>query len=251
MNRKIEVVLEQVADTIFSWSGVECVIAMDNELDLYDPYFFLSVDVYHDGALPESPERQRHFAYAGAFETSGLRFKDRFLCQDIPFRIEYKSCERFASLLAESGRPFLREPGTYALYRLKEGRVLRQRGPWIEDMRSALTAMDPLFWRSVRDMHQSRMEHNLNDLSAALLRDDALFFLNALAGFVGQLCSTLFAINKRFEPSPRNVRRDLLTLPVLPDAFAGSLESLLRADGLSRQRQRDIAEYLAKRVIVL
>lgn len=251
VKRKIETAIEEIAKTIFAWEVVDSILVMENELDLYDPYFFISFDVYFDGMLPEGPDRQRQFSFTGAFETSGRRQKDRFIYQDIPFRIEYKSRERFSSLLGESGIPFLREPGTYALYRLKEGRILFQRSHWVDDMRSSLTAMDPLFWHSVRSMHQSRMEHCLNDMSAALLRDDALFFMISCAGFVSQLCSTLFAMNRRFEPSQRNLRKELFSLSILPDAFAGSLESLLRADGLSRQRQKEIAEYLAKRVIVL
>ena len=251
MKRKIDETVKIVAETIFAWEIVDCIVEMEHELDLYDPYFCISMDVYFDGELPDSPDRQRKFTFAGAFETSGLRQKDRFIFKDLPFRIEYKSRQRFSTLLGDSGKPFLREPGTYALHRLKDGHVLCQRSHWIDDMRSSLTALDPLFWHSVRAMHQSRMEHCLNDMSAALLRDDALFFMLSCATFVGQLCSTLFAINRRFEPAPRNLRKELLSLSILPDAFAGSLESLLRADGLSRQRQREIAEYLAKRVIVL
>src|ERR1035437_5709114 len=127
VKRKIEEAIERVTQTIFDWALVDCVLVMENELDLYDPYFFISLDVYFDGKLPEVPDRQRQFSFVGAFETSGMRQKDRFIFQDIPFRIEYKSRERFSELLGDSSTPFLREPGTYALYRLKEGRIVHQR----------------------------------------------------------------------------------------------------------------------------
>ena len=69
----------------------------------------------------------------------------------------------------------------------------------------------------MRAVNQSKMEHLLNDLGAALFEEDDFHYLISEALFIKTVCLTLFCINHRFEPSHRAYYKQALKLPVLPD----------------------------------
>lgn len=248
---KVEAAINRVADTIFAWPEVDSIAILDSELDTFDPYSLFSIDVYYSGSVPDDETRQKMFDYVIAFEPHGGRLKDRFLIGDNAFRVEYKSKERLSGLLAGDGAVVFRDGGSYALFRLKEARVLRSRSDWIDEIRLNLGKLQPGFWRTLRNVYQSRMEHCLNDMHAAVIHDDRIFFQLSLAGLLSNLSGTLFAINRRFEPSPRDLHRDLFELPLLPDAFPGSMDTLFQLEDNPHSRQREVAEYIVRRVIGL
>jgi hypothetical protein len=83
-----------------------------------------------------------------------------------------------------------------------------------------------------------------------VLRGDELGYALFLAQFLRGLSAYLFALNRRFEPHQRLLASELLSLPRLPDGFAGRFESLLREEPeLPRERKREVAELLARSVI--
>jgi hypothetical protein len=123
---------------------------------------------------------------------------------------------------------------------------------WIDRIREKLLNLNAPFWTQMRDSTQSKMEHSLSDLGAALFNEDEFHYLISSAYFIKYACLTLFCINRRFEPSHRAYYRQVLELPVLPDAFEAELDTFLRdGEDLTRERKYNIAQLLARKIIAL
>ena len=255
MKPRVESAVNQIVGILKRWHGVDTISLVDTGFeDIYDPYFFVSLDVYCSGDIPDPESREEEFADVVAFETLKLTRKDRFLLDDIPFRLEYKDIDRFNRIIqgARGAGGSFRDSGTYMFYRLKEGRVLYQKSEWLTEVRRDLDAFSEDFWTMLREAFQARMEHYLGDLAAAVMREDDLFYLLSSAGFVRSACSVLFAINHRFEPSGRLLYEETRELPVLPESFRGRFDSLIRSSqALSSSRRAEVAELLAKSIVAL
>jgi hypothetical protein len=252
---KPKLIAEKITGIVREWPCVDSV-AMSQLIaeEFYDPYYFLSLDVYISGPLPETEERRRSLGFVMAFEGSQPKGKDRFIIDDMPVRIEYKTVSRITDLIdgKEGFLSTMRNTGTYVFYRLIHSDVLYDRSDWIAQIREKLKNMPQPFWGILRTAFQSRMEHCLSDLGAAAMRSDELFFLISSANFLQSICSVLFAINGRFEPSFRLFSKQVHTLPVLPEAFAGRFDALLRASSdFTPARKHEIAQLLAKSVLSL
>ena len=255
MKPRVEAAINEIVAVLKRWDGVDTISLVDTGFeDIYDPYFFVSLDVYCSGDIPDADERSAEFPDVVAFETLKLTRKDRFLLDDIPFRLEYKDIDRFNRIIqgARGAGGTFRDSGTYMFYRLKEGHVIYQKSEWLDEVRKDLESFTDEFWDMLREAFQARMEHYLGDLSAAVMREDDLFYLVSSAGFVRSACSVLFAINHRFEPSGRLLYEQTRSLPVLPESFNGRFDSLLRsAHALSSSRRAEVAELLAKSIVAL
>ena len=251
LKKKIQNVLDQVVGVISQWKGTDTLTLMQNEHDLYDPYFFISFDVYNTGDIPEVAERIEAFSFAGAFET--LNRKDRFLVNELPVRLEYKDIKRFDDIIDNSISSSIpiRDSGTYMFYRVMTAKVMYAHSDWLERARERLSALKDSFWEELRKSAQARMEHYLGDLAAAAMVEDELFFMISASGFITSACGTLLALNHEFEPPPRQLYKHTLELERKPDTFQGLLESFLRHKDTSFARKREIAELLAKRIIQL
>ncbi|TVQ39601.1 MAG: DUF4037 domain-containing protein [Spirochaetaceae bacterium] len=255
MKGKIDRAVKDLVGRISSWPAVDTVAMVESGEDLYDPYFFISFDVYCTAAIPDESLRRTIFEDAVAFESLQSNRKDRFLLRDIPFRIEYKDLRRFNEIInaAKTNEVVQRDSGTYMFYRLKHSQIMYQKSDWIDEVRKDLDALNDRFWDGLRASLQARMEHFLGDLHAAVVRGDSLFFIISAAGFIRSLFSVLFAINHCFEPSARSLYEQARTLPILPEPFAGRLESFLRSESSSMtpERRKEVAELMAKSVLAL
>lgn len=255
MKRKAEQVISQVVERVSEWDAVDTVTVLESGEDYFDPYFFFSLDLYCRGDVPAREVREAAFEDAFAFESLTAGRKDRFVLNDIPIRLEYKDIDRFDSIIeaavTDGAQPAC-DSGTFMFYRLTHARVLKQRSDWLDDVKKRVEHLSESFWEGVRHAAQARMEHFLSDLYAAVVREDDLFFLVSSAGFIKSLCSVLFAINRRFEPSSRLLAEQVTALPVLPEPFAGRFESFLRAEGgLSPDKRYEVGELMARSVLAL
>lgn len=251
MKAQIQTLLDQIIGIISQWDGVDTVTLMQHERDPYDPYFFLSFDVYTTAPIPNNTERSTAFSFTGAFETS--TYKDRFLHDDLPVRLEYKEIQRFDNIInaALKDAVSMRDSGTYAFYRIMKAETIHSTSDWLETARTRLSSLSGNFWDNFRWGRQAHMEHFLTDLSAAAAMGDELFFLMSASGFISAACGTLFAINHEFEPPPRQFYNRTLALKRKPDTFQGLLESFIRHQDTSFERKREIAELLARRIVQL
>jgi hypothetical protein len=252
MSRKADQVIENVVQVLSSWGGVDTVTVLESGEDLYDPYFFLSLDVYYRDGLPGESSRRTAFTGAGAYETTQPDRKDRFLLEDIPIRLEYKLIPTYDRIVqaAHDHTFHHRETGTYVFYRLTESRVLLEKSGWLAATRSSLKKLDNRFWQDLRQDAQARMEHNLSDMYAAEMRQDPLFFLVSRSGFAVNLCSVLCALNETFEPSGRILLQTVTGFRVLPESFQARFEHFLSdAPEISRARKCELAQLMAKSVI--
>lgn len=254
MQQKVERAIERVVGIVRSWSSVDAVVALESGEDIYDPYFFVSLDIYYSGELPSREEREAQFSDVFAFETLDPDRKDRFLLDEIPFRLEYKDEARFDELFrqAKKSAAVLRDGGTYPFYRIQNGRELFIESNWLGKMQDAVANLPEEFWDQLRTTYQARMEHNLNDLAAAVVREDQLFYMISLANFVRSICGVLLAVNREFEPSDRRLAETVRNLEVLPESFRGRFDSLLRQEpDLTPERKSEIATLFAKSVMAL
>jgi hypothetical protein len=259
MKYKTKLLVDRFASILSQWPGVECVSLNEAALpDILDPYFALILDVYYRDSIPGPDERQRLFGDdLEAFETSGKGYKDRFLIGDIPIRLEYKLIRRMEELtdIADNRLDALwliRDKGTYGFYRLTQGEIVFSRTDWIKDMRRRLAALGDEFWQNMRNAYESKMEHYLSDLGAALMQEDDFFYLISSVGFIKHACLTLFCINRRFEPSHRAYYKQVLGLKELPESFRVRFESFLRIDPeITRERKFSLAQLMARGIIAL
>ncbi len=259
MKRKTKSLADRFVAIISSWSSVECVALNEAALpDTLDPYFALILDVYHHGPVPSVADRKVQYGDdIAAFETSTLQHKDRFLVNGLPVRIELKAVKKVDDLVNVADQRMdqlwlLKDSGTYMFYRLSRGEILFRRSDWIDQVRSRLSSLSEEFWQRMRATAQSKMEHYLSDLGAALIQGDDFHYLVSSALFIKSACLVLFCVNKRFEPSHRAYYSQVKELPVLPDAFIGRFDSFLRNDAeMTMERKYSIAQLMARALIAL
>ncbi len=259
MKRKTKMLADRFVATISGWPATECIALNEAALsDTLDPYFALILDVYHTGAMPTPAERRAAYGDdVAAFETSALQNKDRFLVAGLPVRIEFKSTQNIEEVvdIADTRTDqlwLIKDSGTYMFYRLSRGEVLFKRSAWIDGLRTRLAKLGDEFWRQMRDAHQSKMEHFLSDLGAALIQGDDFHYLISAAGFIKNACVVLFCVNRRFEPSHRGFYEQVKELEKLPDDFIGRFESFLRNDAeMTVERKYSLAQLIARSVLSL
>ncbi|HAW86093.1 MAG: hypothetical protein A2087_10285 [Spirochaetes bacterium GWD1_61_31] len=255
MKHKVELVAERLTQIMSAWSGVNCILSCDaSDTDVIDPYFALVLDVYCDGPIPPAEQRQTAFDNPGAFETSGNGRKDRFFLDSLPIHLEYKETSSLDALQRSDCDYHLFTPssGTYFLYRIVHGTILFRKDAWVERLRQALAALPEAFWGVLRESCQNKLEHSLSDLGGAAFKHDRYFYFVSLAGFLKACTASLFAINKCWQPSNRNLTECLLDLPALPEDFAGRWEGLTRTDArIVPERMFQLAQLIARSMIKL
>lgn len=255
MRHKVERMANALTEILASWEGVNCLLSCDaSESDIIDPYFALVLDVYCSGPIPDSPSRQQAFDNPGAFETSRNSSKDRFFLDGLPIHLEYKSIANLDCLLDPGcdSCSLAQSSGTYFLYRLLNGSILYQKDDWLDRVRSALSRLPDDFWEALREACQYKMEHCLSDLGGAAFKDDRFFFFVSLSGFLKACAATLFALNRVWQPSNRNLTQALLVLDRLPEDFAGRWDSLTRTDArIVPERVFQLAQLVARGILAL
>ena len=259
MRYKTKLLVERFTSVISQWPGVECVSLNESALpDTLDPYFALIMDIYYKDGIPVSKERQEFYGNdLQAFETSGNDSKDRFLIGDIPIRLEYKSVEIINELVSIADTKLnsiwlIKDSGTYGFYRLSRGEIVFSRNDWIKNIRKRLENLSNEFWQSMRSAHESKMEHFLSDLGAAMMQGDEFFYLISAAGFIKNACLTLLCINRHFEPSHRAYHKQVLELKVLPESFRSYFETFLRHEpDITMERKFSLAQYMARGIVSL
>ncbi len=250
---KVESAVERLCSALESWDEVEAVALLLSGDDVYDPYFSLSLDVYTKDPIRPPKERQRAFGDVTVFESSPLTHKDRFLVGEIPFRAEYKQTARFDQLVAEAheGNSILREGGTYTFHRVVAARELYSADGWYKSMRSKMSKLPDAFWEDLTRNQEANAEHTYADLSAAAVRGDELYFSISAGRFLTAICSLLFAVNKKFEPSPRALYDEVTQLPTIPDSFPANLENFVAETPLRMGQKRELAELMVTSVMAL
>lgn len=256
MKNKVSRLAEEIAGSLTSSiESIEAITLHESaESDIHDPYFFLSLDVYYKGALPPAADRQMFFENAGGFESSDYTEKDRFFLEQLPVRIEYKHTQRVDHIIdnPQENLQVFRANGTYMFYRIYYGTVLREQSNWLKDARKRLENLPDLFWNRLGEAFFSAGEHYLTDIKSAVVREDSLFYLISLSGFIRSVCSFLFSLNRQFEPSGRKLFEQTLALKIVPENFRGRFDSILREDSeLPPSRKQEIAEKIVRSLMYM
>ena len=259
MKYKIKALTGRFVSLLSQWRTVECISLNEAAgASILNPYFALILDVYYGGPIPQPEDRARLYGEdAVMFETSESGNKDRFFIGDIPLRFEYKPLNKIEELvlLADTKKESLwliKDSGTYGYYRLAYGEILFSRSGWIDGIQKRLAALDDTFWKQMREGSQSKMEHLLSDLGAALVNDDEFHYMISSALFIKTACLTLFSINRCFEPSHRGYSKKVLELPVLPESFKAQFSTFIRESAeLTMERKYSLAQLIAREIIAL
>lgn len=253
MKHRVERIATSLVSVIASWECTECIAVGEHaEKDTLDPHFALVLDVYTSGRIPEPAARQAAFGDPGAFESALVQTKDRFFLEGLPIRVEYKRCTEVDRLLGHSLEflKILKNSGTYPLYRLQTARILFDRSGWILGARSGLAGLGDDFWNVMHRTFLRKMEHSYADLGEAVMCGDDFYYILATAGFLRFAAASIFMINRRFEPSHREIDEQLHNLPRLPDDFLGAWETFLSPEAPSaRQRKFKLAELIARKLV--
>lgn len=255
MKRKVRRIAASLAEQLSHIEGVWAVLLGDAaEVEVFDPYFTIDLDVYCGGALPTIEKRSALLPGMDAFETSPVTASDHFLYEELPVTIRFvrsPDVDRMLLRISEQNWVF-HEPGTHVLYRIEKGEILFAQGTWLEEARAALAHVPDQFWWQGRLRAFSLAERALSDLGAAAHRSDPLFFLVSASRLARSVASFLFAVNRRLEPSDRMLAEQVAALPVLPDGFVGRMESFVRPIGdITLEARREIAQHLVKSLIPL
>jgi hypothetical protein len=259
MKYKTKKLADHFVSLLSKWPEVECISLNEAaDPDTLDPYFAIILDVYYNGKIPGPEKRKDLFGPdVTFFESSGGGAKDRLLVGTLPVRLEFKNNKKIEELvhIAVSRQRdlwLLKDSGTYGYYRLAHGEILFSRTGWIDKIKNKLLKLNDEFWNLMRDAIQSKMEHSLSDLGAAMINNDEFYYLISSALFLKNACLSLFCINHRFEPSHRAYYKYVLELPKLPDSFPGMLETFLReSEELTMERKYNIAQLMARNIIAL
>jgi len=255
MKRKVQKIAKGLADRLAHVPGVQAVLLGDAaDIEVFDPYFTIDLDVYTEEAPPRLEERRALLPHVEAFETSPVAAVDRFLVEELPASIHYirsADVDRMLLRISESSWVF-HEPGTNALYRIEQGQVLYARDGWLEEARSALAHVPDQFWWQARLRAFSLAERALSDVGAAAHRSDSLYFLVSASRLVRCVASLLFAVNRKYEPSDRMLSERIAKLTVMPDGLAGNLDTFMRPIGeVTMEARREIAEHIVRSLMPL
>jgi hypothetical protein len=255
MKRKVRRIAGNLAERLSHIEGVQAVLLGEAaDIEVFDPYFTIDLDVYAAGAPPSLETRRSLLPGLDAFESSPVSPVDRFLLEELPVSIHYarsSDVDRMLLRIAEHTWVF-HEPGTNALYRIERGEVLYSAGTWLEEARAVLAHVPAQFWWQARLRAFALAERALSDLGAAAHRADPLFFLMSASRLARCVASFLFAVNHRFEPSDRMLTERIATLPVLPDGFVGLLDNFVRPIGdITLEARREIAQHIVRSLIPL
>jgi hypothetical protein len=255
MKRKVHRIAASLAGHLSLLEGVQAVLLGEAaDIEIFDPYFTIDLDVYVSGAPPGMEARRGILPDLQGFETSPVAAVDRFLVEELPASVHYiRSADVDRMLLRITEQTWVfHEPGTNALYRIERGEVLWQKDGWLEEARSVLAHVPSQFWWQARLRAFSLSERALSDLGAAAHRSDNLFFLVSAARLVRCVASFLFAANRKFEPSDRMLAERIAELDVLPDGLTGRLDSFMRPIGeVSNDARREIAELIVRSLMPL
>ncbi len=255
MKKRVYNLAKQLAAEISQWDGVEAILLGEAaDIEIYDPYFTVDIDVYMMGEVPTAAERRVRLAEMEEYEGSSVTNVDRFVAEGLPVTVHFMQTQGVDAVMRriiDSSWVF-HETGTNPFYRIEKGEVLYSRGGWLASIRAARAEIPVTFWEHVCLRSYTAAERALSDLGAAAFRADDMFFLVAAARFLRSVASYLFASNRQFEPSGRMLSGHIKSLPKLPDGFLGRLESFLRpADGLSTDARREIAELIIRSLVPL
>jgi hypothetical protein len=255
MKRKVHRIAGALAERLSRLEGVQAVLLGEAaDIEVFDPYFTIDLDVYVAGAPPGLEARRHLLPEMKAYETSPVSAVDRFLVEELPAGVHYirsADVDRMLLRITEQSWVF-HEPGTNALYRIEHGEALFSRDGWLEEARSVLAHVPTQFWWQARLRAFALAERALADLGAAAHRSDDLFFMVSAARLIRCVASFLFAANRQFEPSDRMLAERIAALPVSPEGLSGMMDSFLRPIGeVSKDARREIAEHIVRSLIPL
>ena len=255
MKQKVKNISNRFTLEIAQWEGIETIVLGEAaRIETFDPYFNIDLDVYFHGSLLPSNDRRERFAHPGGFETSPIFPIDRFMVEELPVSIHYKDVSRMALLLkrVEEGSWVFRRDSTNLLYRIENAEVLYSKTDWFEGLRQRITSIPEIFWNALTEAARFSLDQYLNGIGAAVYRGDNLYYQFSASGFCQSLCSYVFALNRKFEPTGRLLYDRIKSLKVLPDEFLGRFNSFIRPDQkLSPERKFEIAKLLAKSISML
>jgi len=255
MKRKSEEILLFLIDTISKWPSVDCICEDPrSKQDELSPHYAIVLDVYYRRGIPAIEKRQNLFNNPGAFESAAGAMKDRFFLDEMPIRIEYKHIPAVEDIAAHPLRHirFLKNSGTYPLYRLLVFPLVFSRSDWILQRRSDLVNFPEETWKALFISFSAKMEHYLSDFGAAATSENQFFRIMSRAGFLRYAGASIFMHNHNFEPSHAEYELQLKKQTNLPTNFENYWDPVASDHNeLSEFKKFELARVLAREIFQL
>lgn len=231
MDALVDSIATRVLPVLSAWDVVDSVVVLPEGADRYDPGFLVTFDVYHHGRAPEPAERELAFTEReiAEFDSSEDGTIDRARNDDVPIRIQYVSIQEFDDYLQHAVSP-QRGPligGTYRLYRLLHGRILLNRGAWLDTARRSAGNLSSEFFSDRSRQLVARAQRSYEDFAGAVWSGDAMWYQLALGTLLSDISGALFALNERLTPARRAAFRILTELEHLPNEFETRIQYVL------------------------
>jgi hypothetical protein len=250
---KVDKIAHDYGKKIEKLENVEAILLGEAaEIEIYDPYFIIDMDVFYEGELLPAVKRAELFGNPAIFETSPVNPVDRFLTGDLPIIIYYKELDRVDLIFEriENQKWIFRKETTNMLYRLKNGQVLYSKKGWIDSIRKHFVTLPESFWKNIINSCKFLIEHYLREIHVSAIKENNLLYQNSLSCFIEGVCSCIFALNREFEPSPRLLYEYLCSLKNLPDGFLNRFEILISTKKeFTMERKGEVATLIAKSLI--
>jgi hypothetical protein len=252
VEQKVQRICRSLSENIGKWPGIVAIVLGEAAgIETIDPYFRVDLDVYYRDELPSRADRAARLGDPAAFEGAPGHNVDRFLIEDFPVVIFYKQTERIDRILDRviEGHWAFRNETTNLLYRIQKGTVLHNEGSWFESAAARLEEIPEVFWERLKQASRFALDRYVNEIGAAVYRNDFVYYQVAAVHFMQSLCSFLFACNQRFEPSSQLLLDHMGDLKIVPQEFAGRFDSLIRPDiEITPERRHEIAQLISKSI---
>jgi hypothetical protein len=94
------------------------------------------------------------------------------------------------------------------------------------------------------------MEYHYRELSASYTKGNQLHYQISLGNLIHSICGYAFALNKQFEPGPREIYEKLCNLKELPGEFVTRFDILINpANEYSTEKKCEVARLLTTSLI--
>ena len=251
MRLKVKKIVKEIAEGLNNIPCVEMVSMVNSELDIYDPYFSIQIDVFCTDVFPTVEDRLNVFSDGWIFETHLSSVIDNFLVGDLPVQINYSFTSTIDNLLKEwEEEDWIYNPGeTYILYRLSNSELFFNRTGWAPKIRQQLEDLPAIFWSMLQISLLAQLDHCFGNMKAAELKEDELFFSVTLIAFLECYTAMMFAINEEFEPDIKHRFSDVQELEIIPEHFKTEYLGLFSVNqGYTMSRKLEVSKILLQTI---
>ncbi|MBN2441751.1 MAG: DUF4037 domain-containing protein [Spirochaetales bacterium] len=253
MKRKVFRIANDYSTKIAQYENIETIVLGEGaDIEVHDPNFMITLDVYFSGRLPSQRKRASVYENPEFFESSTVHPVDRFIAENLPVIINYRKMNNVDRIFdrIEKAEWVFRMESSNILHRLKEGHILFNRSGWIDKIRKRFDTIPDEFWAHILESSSFLIEHYLREINVSIFKNNNFLYQISLTNYIKSVCSFIYALNRDFEPSPRLLYQAIQKMDHLPDEFVNRFDALLNpTSDVSLEQKGEVATLIAKNLI--